>query len=104
VAIDAGLHAGGDFLRQDVTLRYGTMTAHTLHLRLVMAGMAEENKIRKMVNPHPFDRDAAFLGCRQLLDRRSIRFNRGVAEHALACLGEPGLVGGSRPHMALYAI
>ena len=83
VAIHAGDHAGGDFLRENLPLMDGAMAGGAVLARADMERMAEENVVRHLVYAHPIDFVALTMNLRQLFDGRAICGDGLVADHAL---------------------
>lgn len=90
VALEARAHTGGDLFLKDFAFGNRAVTGLAFHGGPGVNRMAEEDKIRQAIDPHPRNRLLPGGELSQLANRGNILIDRGVADHALVCLRNAG--------------
>src|SRR5437868_1490668 len=92
VACHTGLHFCRYFLGEHLPQGDRAVATYTADARSGVICMAEKNEIGNAVQANPRNLFPRLLGVRQFPDRRTVRFNGDMAEHALLRLRETGLL------------
>ncbi len=104
VAIHAAHHAGRDLFGEHFPPGHRTVARPAFLARLQVAGVAEEDEVRDLVNANPFDLFAPLVKLNQALNSRAFRSDRPMAQHAFPQLGQAGPLFLRRARMAILAL